>query len=326
MRDTPQNTSLNYYPFGSAISSRAFACGEYRFGMNGQEKDDEVEGGGNSLDFGARIYDPRLVRMLSLDPAFKDYPQYSDYSVFANNPIIFIDPDGRRFIFFAGGGDGRKGDVDYAKEFKKDLKVKNFVRKSAHTNVPLGSAGNKTGPGLWAMRQDALFALGEYAQKPVTSIKITDYRIVKAYKSVKQELISKPLEKGEQLNLAGYSFGSVVTAQSAIMLLANNNVEKIDNLVLIGSPISQNSEMYKKLQEYESSGKIGKIHYEYTEGDKVVGLASKSGEEKKKVWNETRNDAMGEKKGKHIEFADRGEKGKNERNGIAAKIKNNGVK
>lgn len=262
-----------------------------------------------------------------MDPDFKEFPYLSDYSGLGNNPIVFIDPNGKRFIFFAGGGDGRKGDIDYANEFKKDLKVKNFVRKSAHTNVALGSAGNKTGPGLWAMRQDAFFALGEYAQKPVTSInKITDYRIVKAYKAVKQELISKPLEKREQLNLAGYSFGSVVTAQAAIMLLANNDVEKIDNLVLIGSPISTDSELYQKLQGYEAEGKIGKIHYEYTEGDKVVGLASKSGSEKKKIWNETRNDAMSEKKGKHIEFASDSEKGKKERNRIATKIKKNGVK
>ena len=39
----------------------------YRYGFNGQEKLDEIKGYGNSLDFGARIYDPRLGRFLSVD-------------------------------------------------------------------------------------------------------------------------------------------------------------------------------------------------------------------------------------------------------------------
>lgn len=32
----------------------------YRFGFNGQEKDDETSGNGNSIDFEARIYDDRM--------------------------------------------------------------------------------------------------------------------------------------------------------------------------------------------------------------------------------------------------------------------------
>jgi RHS repeat-associated protein len=47
--------------------------GIYRFGFNGQEKDDEVKVEGNSLDFGARIYDSRLGRWLSLDPLQAKY-------------------------------------------------------------------------------------------------------------------------------------------------------------------------------------------------------------------------------------------------------------
>ena len=30
---------------------------QYSYGFNGKEKDDEVKGGGNSVDFGSRIYD-----------------------------------------------------------------------------------------------------------------------------------------------------------------------------------------------------------------------------------------------------------------------------
>src|SRR5690606_28578426 len=50
----------DYYPFGSLIPQRRYNPTEYRYGFNGMEKDDEIKGTGNSLDFGARIYDPRL--------------------------------------------------------------------------------------------------------------------------------------------------------------------------------------------------------------------------------------------------------------------------
>jgi RHS repeat-associated protein len=68
---------------------------DYRYGFNGQEKDNEIKGTGNSLDFGARIYDSRLGRWLSLDPLQAKYPSLSAYNFCNNNPVLFKDPDGR---------------------------------------------------------------------------------------------------------------------------------------------------------------------------------------------------------------------------------------
>lgn len=67
----------------------------YRYGFNGKEKDNETYGDGNSLDFGARIYDSRIGRWLSLDIRDGNYPGISPYSISYNNPIIFKDPDGK---------------------------------------------------------------------------------------------------------------------------------------------------------------------------------------------------------------------------------------
>ncbi len=66
----------------------------YRFGFNGQEGDDEVSGEGNSLDFGARIYDSRLGRLLSVDAYHSKYPDISPYCFSLNNPLVFADPSG----------------------------------------------------------------------------------------------------------------------------------------------------------------------------------------------------------------------------------------
>lgn len=65
---------------------------EYRFGFNGQEKDNEVSGLGNSNTAEFWQYDSRLGRRWNVDPV--DQIQLSNYSCFANNPIYFVDPDG----------------------------------------------------------------------------------------------------------------------------------------------------------------------------------------------------------------------------------------
>jgi RHS repeat-associated protein len=71
-------------------------CGEcYRFLFNGMESDPEMKGTGNCLDFGARIYDPRIGRWLSVDPLIREYPSWSPYNSFLSNPIYIIDPDGK---------------------------------------------------------------------------------------------------------------------------------------------------------------------------------------------------------------------------------------
>ncbi|MCU0423976.1 MAG: hypothetical protein MUC81_14330 [Bacteroidia bacterium] len=71
--------------------------GGYRFGFNGQEKDNEVVGYGNVYDLGLRQYDARLGRMFSIDPRGGEYPWQSPYAYHRNNPMNWID--------YLGGGD-----------------------------------------------------------------------------------------------------------------------------------------------------------------------------------------------------------------------------
>ena len=66
----------------------------YRYGFNGKEKLDEIKGEGNSLDFGARIYDPRLGRFLSVDPLATNQPHNSPYIFADNSPVFLIDVNG----------------------------------------------------------------------------------------------------------------------------------------------------------------------------------------------------------------------------------------
>ncbi len=59
-----------------------------------KEKDDEIKGSGNSIDFGARMYDPRLGTFLSLDKMAHVYPYLSPFTYSGDNPILFKDIDG----------------------------------------------------------------------------------------------------------------------------------------------------------------------------------------------------------------------------------------
>ena len=98
-------TVQDYYPFGMVMPGRnwkAATAEGYGFGFNGKENDDDVKGDDNSLDFGARIYDPRLGKWLSLDPLQNKYPFISAYAFAINSPIQALDPDGRLVIFING--------------------------------------------------------------------------------------------------------------------------------------------------------------------------------------------------------------------------------
>jgi len=89
-------SAQDYYAGGMLMPGRNFSSNSYRFGFNGKLKDNEITGvDGASYDFGARIYDSRVGRWLSLDPSMKKYPHLSPYNAFENNPIYFKDPDGK---------------------------------------------------------------------------------------------------------------------------------------------------------------------------------------------------------------------------------------
>ncbi len=85
----------DYYPFGMLYPQRQSTGADgYRYGFQGQEKDDEIKGNGNSLAFKYRIHDPRLGRFLSIDPLIAKYPFYSPYAFSGNRVIDMIELEG----------------------------------------------------------------------------------------------------------------------------------------------------------------------------------------------------------------------------------------
>ncbi|MFT7156842.1 MAG: RHS repeat-associated protein, partial [Parvicella sp.] len=97
-----KNFRIDNFKLSHTETNTELVCGEnacdYRYGFQGQEKDDEIKGSGNSYDFGARMYDSRLGRFLSIDPLSGKHPELSPYHFVNNSPLKYIDPDGRDYI------------------------------------------------------------------------------------------------------------------------------------------------------------------------------------------------------------------------------------
>ena len=99
-------------PFGSFMWGRVSSSESYRYGFGGHEKVDEVSGTGNTVDMGDRWLDVRLGRTPKMDAYAIMYPSISPYAYVANNPLIFIDPDGQKI---RGVKSNSEGGYDYSK-------------------------------------------------------------------------------------------------------------------------------------------------------------------------------------------------------------------
>jgi RHS repeat-associated protein len=94
----------DYYPFGMQMPGRNASTGDYRYGFQGQETDDEVTGSESHVAFKYRMHDARLGRFLSLDPLAPDYSHNSPYAFSENTTIAFIELEGLEKLYAATGG------------------------------------------------------------------------------------------------------------------------------------------------------------------------------------------------------------------------------
>ena len=85
----------HYYPFGMEISNISLGTGTNKYLYNGKEIQDDFNL--YWYDYGARFYDPQLGRWHSVDPLAEKYINQSPYHFSGNNPIRFIDFDGRSY-------------------------------------------------------------------------------------------------------------------------------------------------------------------------------------------------------------------------------------
>ena len=81
----------DYSGFGKRLASSTGSANRYRF----SGKEEQGFAGVPWQDFGARMYDPDLARWTTPDPLAEKYPGISPYVYCNDNPVNFVDPDGR---------------------------------------------------------------------------------------------------------------------------------------------------------------------------------------------------------------------------------------
>ncbi len=160
MFPTPKNTSSVPNPFGRLakpqiydLASNTFGSimvsvskGEYRYGFNGKETDNET----GLQDYGFRIYNPSYGKFLSVDPLASDYPYFTPYQFASNSVIWNIDIDGlegtpstigsqKRTLNNAPPSPGGAPHIVY--EYKRENDV--LYRRNHYKNVDPNSRGFK---------------------------------------------------------------------------------------------------------------------------------------------------------------------------------------
>jgi RHS repeat-associated protein len=81
----------NYYPFGLLHNYLATTANAYQYKYNGKELQEN-----GMYDYGARFYMPDIGRWGVVDPLAETSRRWSPYTYAYNNPVRFIDPDGRQ--------------------------------------------------------------------------------------------------------------------------------------------------------------------------------------------------------------------------------------
>lgn len=118
----------------------------YRYGFQGQEKDDEVKGSGNSINYKFRMHDPRIGRFLSIDPLTKEYPFYTPYSFSGNRVVDMIELEGKEPVTPSRPGENSNGILTMASDNARAGFTPRYLQESAKTPRPPKWESTQTNP------------------------------------------------------------------------------------------------------------------------------------------------------------------------------------
>ena len=101
-KDNGQVVQKNYYlPFGKVLNKFESWGGSVQpYKYNGKEEESMF--GLGLYDYHARLQDQSSQRFMSIDPLAEKYYSFSPYAYCMNNPVKYIDPDGKKIVVVVG--------------------------------------------------------------------------------------------------------------------------------------------------------------------------------------------------------------------------------
>jgi RHS repeat-associated protein len=225
--------SSEFLPFGMDRNDDGQNVSDYKF--TDQEQDDEI----GLYNYNARLYDPALGVFVSADTVVPDltYPQnLNRYAYCRNNPLIFFDPTGHNTVWLGGAGT-ESNTANYSNSIVQKMDALGVAKPEY---VPISTfAGHFSNIFLFTL-PNSYVENNSLASNAVTN-----------------KIISASNDEGGQRNFVGYSYGSTMAAQSALKV-ADSGV-LVNNLVLIGSPISIDSPLFEQLTSHNKIGSVTRI-------------------------------------------------------------------
>ena len=159
-----------------------------------------------------------------------------------------LNADRRSRTFFSPGANYKIGVDTYVEDWGKELQKGGISSTFVPTYANFPSA---FGDRMYVLnfRNYVKAPLPQWNEDTKTfednGITLTPQKPIDIANVIKNNLSNNNLKPGEQINLMGTSYGSVVMAQAALQLADNGII--IDNVILIASPVSTNSELFRAL-------------------------------------------------------------------------------
>jgi len=253
-------------PFGMTVPGRNASSAAYRYGFQGQEKDDELKGEGNSINYKYRMHDPRVGRFFAVDPLAKEYPWNSSYAFSENRVIDGVELEGLEVTKSESYPDANT--ITY--DVKLKLTNKSNIINSIYDIIEIQNAIANGIIDIYS-RNGTLYDNCQticvnvvFDEKSTFNIDLVDEIIVGKGRTAQGRVLG-PTRK-EWLSRKGFSFGSVINSQA-------NNIElDVDNINYKTFKLESTVDVIGEVAAHELAHALGLKHpWDYSESESPVG-------------------------------------------------------
>ena len=157
----------DYSPYGTLLEGRHGNDNTYRYGFQGQERDDEIKGAGNSYNYEYRMHDPRIGRFFACDPLEPKYAYNSPYAFSENVVINAVELEGLEKYIVVGRSFAPRGSFNLT-PFKDDDRTKfsssgwRDVSARIHTKVTVDLDNKKVSKAIFSQKTEIPVPVNEF--------------------------------------------------------------------------------------------------------------------------------------------------------------------